>query len=272
MSPSSNNINPDTATKLLSNSLNSDDVVLNIEGRKRMRRPYERYMQQQAMQKSLENAAADATMVHKLHKQSENHQSSDIIHSNENETVTSHQSTSPFCADTAKPTKKPRKISSLNYAKFLSVMVIFCAVFLFAVFAFNYLLSKNSQVSLGFNSASVAQNTAAAKQMNTNLANADIKTDPNSIPSFISPRDETKSEKQNGNEQINTMNAINAIKVKTTLSEHDFRQEAQNTLLRDSEKQASQKPDIATQPEINPQDFKAEAKSILYREDTKAGK
>ena len=259
MSPSSNDINPDIATKLPSNSLNSDDVILNIEGRKRMRRPYERYMQQQAMQKSLENAAADAAMVHKLHKQSENHQSSDIIHSNE--TVTSHQSTSPFCADTAKPTKKPRKSSSLNHAKFLSVMAIFCAVFLLAVFAFNYLLSKNSQVPLGVNSASVA------KQMN-----ADLVTDPNSIPTFIAPRDETKNERQNGNEQINTMKAINAIKVKTTLSEHDFRQEAQNTLFRDSEKQASQKPDIVTQPEINPQDFKAEAKSILYRDETKAGK
>ena len=261
MSPSSNDINPDIATKLPSNSLNSDDVILNIEGRKRMRRPYERYMQQQAMQKSLENAAADAAMVHKLHKQSENHQSSDIIHSNENETVTAHQSTSPCCADTAKSTKKPRKSSSLNHAKFLSVMAISCAVFLLAVFAFNYLLSKNSQVPLGVNSASVA------KQMN-----ADLVTDPNSIPTFIAPRDETKNERQNGNEQINTMKAINAIKVKTTLSEHDFRQEAQNTLFRDSEKQASQKPDIATQPEINPQDFKAEAKSILYRDDTKAGK
>lgn len=256
MSPSSNDINPDIATKLLSNSFNSDDVILNIEGRKRMRRPYERYMQQQAMQKSLEHTAADVTMVHKLHKQSENHQSSDIIHSNE--TVTSHQSTSLFCADTAIPTKKPRKISSLNHAKFLSVMAIFCAVFLLAVFAFNYLLSKNSQVPLGVNSASVA------KQMN-----ADLVTDPNSIPTFIAPRDETKNERQNGNEQINT---INAIKVKTTLSEHDFKQEAQNTLFRDSQKQASQKPDIATQPEINPQDFKAEAKSILYRDETKAGK
>ena len=259
MSPSSNDINPDIATKLPSNSLNSDDVILNIEGRKRMRRPYERYMQQQAKQKSLENAAADAAMVHKLHKQSENHQSSDIIHSNE--TVTAHQSTSPFYADTAKSTKKPKKSRSLNYAKFLSVMAIFCAVFLLAVFAFNYLLSKNSQVPLGVNSTSVA------KQMNSDLV-----TDPNSIPTFIAPRDETQNERQNGNEQINTMNAINAIKVKTTLSEHDFRQEAQNTLFRDSEKQANQKPDIATQPEINPQDFKAEAKSILYRDETKAGK
>ena len=259
MSPSSNDINPDIATKLPSNRFNSDDVILNIEGRKRMRRPYERYMQQQAMQKSLEHTAADVTMVHKLHKQSENHQSSDIIHSNE--TVTSHQSTSLFCADTAKPTKKPRKSRSLNHAKFLSVMAIFCAVFLLAVFAFNYLLSKNSQVPLGVNSASVA------KQMN-----ADLVTDPNSIPTFIAPRDETQNERQNGNEQINTMNAINAIKVKTTLSEHDFRQEAQNTLFRDSEKQASQKPDIVTQPKINPQDFKAEAKSILYRDENKAGK
>ncbi len=270
MSPSSNDINPDIATKLPRNSLNSDDVILNIEGRKRMRRPYERYMQQQAMQKSLEHTADDVTMIHKRHKQSENHQSSDIIHSNE--TVKAHQSTSPFCADTAKPTKKPRKSSSLNHAKFLSVMAIFCAVFLLAVFAFNYLLSKNSQVPLGVNSASVAQNTASAKKMNINLANADIKTDPNSIPTFISPRDETRNERQNGNEQIKTMKAMNVIKVRTALSEHDFRQEAENTLFRDSEKQASQKPDIATQPEINPQDFKAEAKSILYRDETKAGK
>src|SRR5690606_14089726 len=104
MSPSSNDINPDIATKLPSNSLNSDDVILNIEGRKRMRRPYERYMQQQAMQKSLEHTADDVTMIHKRHKQSENQQSSDIIHSNE--TVKAHQSTPPFCADSAKPTKK----------------------------------------------------------------------------------------------------------------------------------------------------------------------
>ena len=117
-------------------------------------------------------------MVHKLHKQSENHQSLDIIHSNE--TVTAHQSTSPFYADTAKSTKKPKKSRSLNYAKFLSVMAIFCAVFLLAVFAFNYLLSKNSQVPLGVNSTSVAQNRASAKQMNTNLA-----TDPNSIILFL---------------------------------------------------------------------------------------
>ncbi|MBR5495021.1 MAG: hypothetical protein IKV71_05235 [Psychrobacter sp.] len=213
-------------------------------------------MQQQAKQKALENTRDDANT---LHEQSENHQSLDIIHSNE--TVTAHQSTSPFCVDTAKFTKKPRKSSSLNHAKFLSVMAIFCAVFLLAVFAFNYLLSKNSQVPLGVNSASVA------KQMN-----ADLVTDPNSIPSFISPRDETKNERQNGNEQINTMKAMNVIKVRTALSEHDFRQEAENTLFRDSEKQASQKPDIATQPEINPQDFTAEAKSILYREETKAGK
>lgn len=213
MNPSSNDGNPDIANKLPSSSLNSDDVILNIEGRKRMRRPYERYMQQQDKQKALENSAADATMVHKLHKQSENHQSLDIIHSNE--TVTPHQSTSPFYADTAKSTKKPKKSRSLNYAKFLSVMAIFCAVFLLAVFAFNYLLSKNSQVPLGVNSTSVAQNRASAKQMNTNLA-----TDPNSIPTFISPRDETKNERQNGDEQINNMKAI---KVKTALSEHDFR-------------------------------------------------
>ena len=256
MNPSSNDGNPDIANKLPSSSLNSDDVILNIEGRKRMRRPYERYMQQQAMQKALENTRDDANT---LHEQSENHQSSDIIHSNE--TVTAYQSTSPCCADTAKPTKKLRKSRSLNHAKFLSVMAIFCAVFLLAVFAFNYLLSKNSQVPLGVNSTSVA------KQMNSDLV-----TDPNSIPTFIAPRDETQNERQNGNEQINTMNAINAIKVKTTLSEHDFRQEAQNTLFRDSEKQASQKPDIVTQPKINPQDFKAEAKSILYRDETKAGK
>lgn len=50
--------------------------------------------------------------------------------------------------------------------------------------------------------------------------NADLVTDPNSIPTFIAPRDETKNERQNGDEQINNMKAI---KVKTALSEHDFR-------------------------------------------------
>ncbi|MBB3105863.1 hypothetical protein FHS24_000354 [Psychrobacter luti] len=247
MSPSSNDMNPDIATELPSSSLNSDDVILNIEGRNRMRQPYERYMQQQTMQKALENVAEDATTVY---EQSEHRQSSDIIHYNE--TVTSHQSTPPFCAETSKPTKS----RSLNHAKFLSVIAIFCAVFLLAVFAFNYLLSKNSQVPLGTNSASVAKNADSAKQMN-----ADVTMDPNSNPSFIAPRDE----KQNSDEQIN------AIKVKTALSEHDFRQEAQNNLFRDPEQQASQKSDIAIRPEINQQAFKAEAKSILYRDEIRAG-
>lgn len=243
-------MNPDIATELPSSSLNSDDVILSVEGRNRMRQPYERYMQQQTMQKALENVAEDATTIY---EQSENHQSSDIVYSNE--TVTSHQSTLPFYAETSKPTKS----RSLNHAKFLSVIAIYCAIFLLAVFAFNYLLSKSSQVPLGNNSASVAKNAESAKQMNAGVA-----TDLNSNPSFIAPRDE----KQNSDEQIN---AMNAIKVKTALSEHDFRQEAQNTLFRDPEQQASQKSDIAIRPEINQQAFKAEAKSILYRDEIRAG-
>ena len=61
------------------------------------------------------------------------------------------------------------------------------------------------------------------------------------------------------------------IKVKTMLSEDDFKRAAQNTLFRDPVQQTSQKPDIAIQPEINSQDFRAEAKSILYRDETKVG-
>ncbi len=91
-----------------------------------MRQPYKRYMQQQAMQKALENVATT------LYEQNENHQLSDTVYSNE--TVISHQSTPPFYAETSKPTKS----RSLNHAKFLSVIAIFCAVFLLAVFAFNH--------------------------------------------------------------------------------------------------------------------------------------
>ena len=109
MSPSSNDMNPDIATKLPTSSINSNDVILNIEGRKRMRRPYEHYMQQ---------------MMHQTTQKP------------------TKEPTHSFYTNTAKPTKG----WLLHNAKFLSVISIFCAVFLLALFAFDYLLAKNSKI------------------------------------------------------------------------------------------------------------------------------
>ena len=92
MSPSSNDINPDIATKLPSSSLNSNDVILNVEGRKRMRRPYEHYMQQM-MHQTTQKAVNDSK---------------------------------PQIYIDAAQTNKSR---SFNNAKFLSVISIFFALF-----------------------------------------------------------------------------------------------------------------------------------------------
>ena len=96
MSPSSNDMNPDIDTKLPISSLNSNDVILNIEGRKRMRRPYEHYMQQM-MHQTTQKAVNDSK---------------------------------PQIYIDAAQTNKSR---SFNNAKFLSVISVFCAVFLLAV-------------------------------------------------------------------------------------------------------------------------------------------
>ena len=185
MSLPNNDINPDIATKLPSSSLNSNDVILNVEGRKRMRRPYERYMRQM-MQQTAQKAVNDSK---------------------------------PQVSIDAAQTNKSR---SFNNAKFLSVIIIFCAVFLLAVFAFDYLLAKNSKISLATDSvsASFVKDKVSASQMNTTAA-----PNPKSITQFI----ETQNEMQN------TDGEIGMIKVKTMLSEDDFKRVAQNTLFRDSD-------------------------------------
>lgn len=214
MSLPSNDINPDIATKLPSSSLNSNDVILNIEGRKRMRRPYEHYMRQM-MQQTTQKAVND--------------------------------SKPQVSIDTAQTNKS----GSFNNAKFLSVISIFCAVFLLAVFAFDYLLAKNSNISLATDSVSA------------NQVNATAAPNPNSINQSI----ETQNEMQNSDGEIGM------IKVKTMLSEDDFKRAAQNTLFRDSDshdlESNSARFVVISQPTMDQQDFRVEAKNILYREEDK---
>ena len=217
MSPSSNDMNPDIATKLPSSSLNSNDVILNIEGRKRMRRPYEHYMQQM-MHQTTQKAVNDSK---------------------------------PQVYIDAAQTNKSR---SFNNAKFLSVISIFCAVFLLAVFAFDYLLAKNSNISLATDSvsASFVKDKVSANQVNATA---------------IPKSSETQNEMQN------TDGAIGMIKVKTMLSEDDFKRAAQNTLFRDSDshdlESNSARFVVISQPTMDQQDFRVEAKNILYREEDK---
>ena len=63
------------------------------------------------------------------------------------------------------------------------------------------------------------------------------------------------------------------IKVKTMLSEDDFKQVAQNTLFRDSDshdlESNSARFVVISQPTMDQQDFRVEAKNILYREEDK---
>ena len=217
MSLPSNDINADIATKLPSNSLNSNDVILNVEGRKRMRRPYERYMRQM-MQQTAQKAVNDSK---------------------------------PQIYIDAAQTNKSR---SFNNAKFLSVISIFCAVFLLAVFAFDYLLAKNSNISLATYSvsASFVKDKVSANQVNATA---------------IPKSSETQNEMQN------TGGAIGMIKVKTMLSEDDFKRAAQNTLFRDSDshdlESNSARFVVISQPTMDQQDFRVEAKNILYREEDK---
>ena len=223
MSPSSNDMNPDIATKLPSSSLNSNDVILNVEGRKRMRRPYERYMRQM-MQQTAQKAVNDSK---------------------------------PQVSIDAAQTNKSR---SFNNAKFLSVIIISCAVFLLAVFAFDYLLAKNSNISLATDSVSAS---FVKDKVSANQVNATAAPNPKSITQFI----ETQNEMQN------TDGEIGMIKVKTMLSEDDFKQVAQNTLFRDSDshdlESNSARLVVISQPTMDQQDFRVEAKNILYREEDK---
>ena len=221
MSLPSNDINPDIATKLPSSSLNSNDVILNVEGRKRMRRPYEHYMQQM-MQQTTQKAVND--------------------------------SKPQVSIDTAQTNKS----GSFNNAKFLSVISIFCAVFLLAVFAFDYLLAKNSNISLATDSVSA---TFVKDKVSANQVNATAAPNAKSITQSI--------------ETQNTDGEIGIIKVKTMLSEDDFKRAAQNTLFRDSdthdlESNNSARLVLISQPTMDQQDFRVEAKNSLYREEDKS--
>ena len=163
----------------------------------------------------------------------------------------------PHVSIDAAQTNKSR---SFNNAKFLSVIITFCAVFLLAVIAFDYLLAKNPNISLATDSlsASFVKDKVSANQVNATAA-------PN--PKSITQSIETQNEMQN------TDGEIGMIKVKTMLSEDDFKQVAQNTLFRDSDshdlESNSARLVVISQPTMDQQDFRVEAKNILYREEDK---
>ena len=96
---------------------------------------------------------------------------------------------------------------SLNNVKFISVLSILCILFLVSVFIFNYFLSASTQVATVSNTVPVVNNGV-----------------PNNV-------------------QINKIVAASDKHLVTqndgiTMSESDFRQEAQNTLFRDSGRKA----------------------------------
>lgn len=134
-----------------------------------------------------------------------------------------------------------------NNAKFLSVIGIFCAVFLVVVFAFNYFLGQGSQTQKVMNDVSVNQAPS------TNQANATVVANLEPI------------ERQHAHLEDN------ALASKTALSENDFRQEAQSMLFRDEEKQpiSLQAAIIEVNAAISNEDFKVEAEQVLYRDESK---
>lgn len=101
-------------------------------------------------------------------------------------------------------TIKPSKGRSLNNVKFISVLSILGILFLASVFIFNHFLSASTQVATVSNTAPVINNGVLNVQINKTVAASD--------------------------KHLATQNDG------MTMSESDFRQEAQNTLFRDSEK------------------------------------
>ncbi|WP_296190192.1 MULTISPECIES: hypothetical protein [unclassified Psychrobacter] len=142
---------------------------------------------------------------------------------------------------------KSSKGELFSHAKFLSVIGIFCAVFLVAVFAFDYFLVQGSQTQKVMNDASVKQAPS------TNQAHATVATSLEPI------------ERQYAHLENNTRAS------KTVLSENDFRQEAQSMVFRDEGKQPTtlQAQVIEVNAAISNEDFKVEAEQVLYRDESK---
>lgn len=133
-------------------------------------------------------------------------------------------------------TIKPSKGRSLNNVKFISVLSILCILFLASVFIFNYFLSASTQVATVSNTVPVVNNGVPNVQINKTVAASDkhLETYDDGI----------------------------------TMSESDFKQEAQNTLFRDSERKARRQ-EYATKvnADLSDESFRVEAKKVLYREE-----
>ncbi|OXL24800.1 hypothetical protein [Psychrobacter sp. DAB_AL32B] len=147
---------------------------------------------------------------------------------------------------------KSSKGRSLNNVKFLSVLSIFCALFLASVFIFDYFFSMNSQVAMINNTVSV---------VNDGTANAQIEKTVATNAKRLETQDDT---------------AVNAVKIRSAMSESDFRQEAQNMVFRDSEESKIRSIEIQREnlnsqavrmnAALSDESFRVEAKKILYRE------
>ena len=133
-------------------------------------------------------------------------------------------------------TIKPSKGRSLNNVKFISVLSILCILFLASVFVFNHFLSASTQVATVSNTVPVVNNGVPNVQINKTVAASDkhLETYDDGI----------------------------------TMSESDFKQEAQNTLFRDSERKARRQ-EYATKvnADLSDESFRIEAKKVLYREE-----
>lgn len=130
-------------------------------------------------------------------------------------------------------TIKASKGRSLNNVKFISIL---CILFLASVFIFNYFLSASTQVATVSNTVPVVDNGVPNVQINKTVAASDkhLETHDDGI----------------------------------TMSESDFRQEAQNTLFRDSERKARrQEYAMKVNADLSDESFRVEAKKVLYREE-----
>jgi len=107
---------------------------------------------------------------------------------------------------------KSSKGELFSHAKFLSVIGIFCAVFLVAVFAFDYFLVQGSQTQKVMNDVSVSQAPS------TNQAHA-------TVAASLEPIER----------QPTTLQA-QVIEVNAAISNEDFKVEAEQVLYRDESK------------------------------------
>lgn len=147
-------------------------------------------------------------------------------------------------------TIKPLKGRSLNNVKFISVLSILCILFLASVFIFNYFLSTSIQVATVSNTVPVVNNGVPNVQINKTVAASD----------------EHWGTQNDGT----TVNAVfSKLKVRSAMSESEFRQEAQNTLFRDSEERKIRMQAYATKvnADLSDESFRVEAKKVLYREE-----